>query len=359
LEGKLLTYIDNLSNKYKYCKPEITFSFSDESGEGEIKICNEIVNNSKNNLNCRHLIIGNDADIIVLSMGVKPIYNINILFNGHCGRELVSLKSLLTLFTTFLNKDTTFDIMINSDLRDDFVLVSLLMGNDYLPKMAFVNYIKLWDCYYAFAKENKGTLLENGKFNIKNMKAFVYLIYSNLLSAGKHVTIDTYNKDRVESYLQGLLWCLNIYNTGICNDYSYSYIGCKPVHPYELYFYLFAETIKYEIKTTPPIKSEIYTLLIMPLSAKHLIQKKYHNLMDNELKYIYEAENCTNCKKLKDDYVLTNSKIKTCDNKKLSDKLTKTYNEQFAEYIKHKKTHQQKFNSNDIKYIIKLCDDIK
>ncbi len=359
LENKIQEYIFNLTNKYKFIKPEITFSRSCESDEGEIKICRQIFLNGQQNLNDRHLIIGNDADIIVLSMGVKPVYNINILFNSSGGRELLSLKNLLTSFATILNKNCDMHIISNSDLRNDYVLISLMMGNDYLPKMEFVNYIKLWDAYYTFSKQNNNTLINNGKFNVDNMKIFMHIVYSNLIVAGKKITINTYDKNRVESYLNGLIWCLNTYNTGLCLDYTYTYTGGKSVHPYEIYYYLFAEKFTYNTKHTLPIKSEYYPLLIMPFGAKHLIPEKYHDLMDNELKYLYDLENCGDCKKLKTTYILTGNKMKACDNDILADKFTKMYNDQFAEYNKHKKTHTEKFCSKDINNIIKLCNGIK
>ena len=361
IEDKIEIYIANLINKYKFIKPEMVFSKSCEPDEGEIKICRQVFLNGSGfgQSNDRHLIIGNDADIIVLSMALKPVYNINILFNTNNGRELLSLHKLLESFMTILNKKYDIDLIKNSDLRDDYVLISLMMGNDYFPKMEYVNYIKLWDCYYTFSKQNNGTLINDGKFNVKNMKSFMHLLYSNLTIAGKRVTVKTYDKNRVNSYLNGLLWCLKTYNNGQCTDYTYTYTGGKSVHPYEIYFHLFAENIDYDIKVTIPINSEYYPLLIMPLTAKHLIPEKYHKLMDKELKYIYDMENCTKCKKLKDTYLLTVNKIKTCSNDALAEKFNKMYNEQLCEYTKHKKTHTRKFCSEDINHIIKLCDAIK
>ena len=77
-EKQIRRYINNLSYRYKFTKPTFTTSFSDEPNEGEIKICKKVIQNGKNNLDYRHLIIGNDSDLIVLAMGMKPVYNINI-----------------------------------------------------------------------------------------------------------------------------------------------------------------------------------------------------------------------------------------------------------------------------------------
>jgi 5'-3' exonuclease len=360
LENKIQMYIDNLYKTFKYTKPELKFSKSSECDEGEIKICREIILNGTYNLSHRHLIIGNDADIIVLSMGAKPIYNINILVNenGNKNRMLISLKLLLESFAISLNKNSDMCVMANNNLRDDFVIVSLMMGNDYFPKLAFINYIKLWEFYYIFAKECNDTIINNGKFNIENFKKFAGIIYSNM-NTGKTITVNTYDKDRVTSYLEGLLWCLKIYNSGNCDNYEYAYTGMKSVHPYELYIHLLTNDVTYNEKFSLPVSSDIYSLLIMPASAKHLISPKYYDFMDNELKYLYDMENCIECKQFFNTCKIAKTKVNNCKSNMLLDKFKENYRNKYLEYSAHKKTHTTTFGPDDIKYIINLCDKIK
>ena len=71
VEVMIESYISALITRYKFVKPEITFSKSCEPDEGEIKICKEMIVNGLRNLEHNHLIIGNDADIIVLSMACQ------------------------------------------------------------------------------------------------------------------------------------------------------------------------------------------------------------------------------------------------------------------------------------------------
>lgn len=357
LEKKIDLYINNLSNQYKYIKPEITISKSNISDEGEIKICNKIIVNGMNNLDYTHLIIGNDADIVVLSMGAKPIYNINILFNGGGVHGLLSLKILLELFGEMMGKNPNMIIMANNDLRDDFVIVSLMMGNDYLPKLEYVNSSRLWDCYRDYYKSCGKTLIHDGQFNVDNMKKFIYLVYSTM--SGAHIKFgNNINFENIKSYLDGLLWCLNVYNTGKCYDYNYAYIGSKPIHPFELYYYLFKGDVVYNKNYSLPIDCAMYPLLIMPLSAKKLIPQKYHTLMDNELKYLYDNETCVECMKLKKIYLNSYRKIGETKNEGLKDNYKKIYNEQLNNFREHKKIHIHKFGPTDIDKIIMLCKNI-
>ena len=361
IEDHIQNYINNLQTQYKYTTPEITFSKSSECGEGEIKICKEIIINGTPNLTHTHLIIGNDADIIVLSMGTKPVYNVNILVNENSNknRVLMSLKILLELWAKKLNKSHDIITMANSNLRDDFVLISLMMGNDYFPKLAYINYIKLWDCYYQFSKGTTNTIINNNEFNMPELRRFTQIIYSNLNNAYKHVTLNTYNPTRVNSYYEGLLWCLKIYNTGICTNYEYAYTGKKSVHPFELYIHTINNTIQFTQKNTLPISSSIYPLLIMPSNSKHLIPKKYHSLMDKELKNIYDMENCIECKQLYASCQIAKTKMNSCKSDRLLNKFKVVYREKYIEYNTHKKTHKSSFTVNDIKYIVELCNKIK
>ena len=250
--------------------------------------------------------------------------------------------------------------MANSNIRDDFVLVSLFMGNDYLLKLEYVNYTKLWECYDTFAKQNNGTLINNdGKFHIDNMKTFMSLINSSLSNGYKNMKGSLYDRDRVKSYLNGLLWCFKTYSSGTCTDYSYAYTD-KMVHPYELYLYLCWETVTYETKFSLPISHKIYPLLIMPFSAKNLIPQKFHNLMDNELNYLYNQENCSECKILQNTYKQSYGKIANCKNNLLAEKLKRIYLGHLAKFREHKKIHviTDKFGPTDIENIIRLCKKI-
>lgn len=359
LEKKIELYINNLSNQYKFIKPDITISKSNVSDEGEIKICKQIINNGMDNLDYTHLIIGNDADIVVLSMGAKPIYNINILFNNSNTHELLSLKILLELFGKSLDKNPSMVVMANNNLRDDFVIVSLMMGNDYLPKMEFVNNLRLWDCYKEYYKQTKKTIINDGQLVVGNMVRFMHLIYTTMSKTHIDLVKCDMDIDGIKSYIDGLMWCLDVYNTGKCNDYGYAFTGLKPIHPFELYYYLVKNNnYEYNKKYCLPIDCGMYPLLIMPLTAKKLIPQKYYGIMDGELKYLYDNENCNECMGMKKIYLNTHRKIGETANVSLKENYKKTYLDQLNKFRDHKKTHLHKFGPTDISKIIELCKKI-
>ena len=351
IEDGILLYINKLKSKYKLIKPELIISSASEPDEGEIKICHQLIKNGINNLNAKHLIVGNDSDLIVLAMGMKPIYNINILVRAHNENSLISLKELLKLHATNIEKNAPIEDLAKSSIRDDFVLISLMMGNDYLPKLGYLNYIRLWDTYYYVVKNintEDNLVNEDSSFNMDMIQTLFYNLYNKLSHGQKKTTIQSYQKKRSKSYLEGLLWCLKMYQTGKCPKYDYIYLGDQSPHPYEILLYLQCETEKFNIcSNTDPIPANIYPLLVMPKSASFLIHDKYQEFVDHELKYLYEMEECTVCANYRTEI------------KKLygQEELKKQYHTTIINSTNHKKTHH-KFNVEDIHKIIDLTKKI-
>lgn len=54
--------------------------------------------------------------------------------------------------------------------------------------------------------------------------------------------------------------------------------------------------------TYVPIPSDIYTVIVLPYSAKFLIPQKFHKLLDTKLKYLYDEENCQLCRNYRKHY---------------------------------------------------------
>lgn len=360
-EKKIMLYIGHLQKKYKYLNVKCQTSFSNDPDEGEIKICKQVIKNGKNNLNHKHLIIGNDSDLIVLSMGMKPVYNINILIKGKDRNELISLKQLLHAHCKYLNKDDIIENLCTSAFREDFIILSIMMGNDYLPKVAYINYDKLWKAYKDFILKINRNIIKNDSFDIDAICSFMLIIFNSLPSCYRKVSLHYYNIDRSNSYLEGLLWCVQMYKTGMCPKYDYIYIYNSP-HPYELLFHLCAEkdNIKLIQSDVRPIPNNIYPLIIMPKKASYMLNKNQQKLMNGELKYLYEKEECLICQEK--SKLLKNARIDIfeCDPEKIE--LLKLLKDKFKviekDYKNHLNTHDS-FNIKDINNIIFIANKNK
>ena len=362
IENKLELYIKRLEKQYKFLSPKIYLLSSNLPDEGEIKISKKIIDNGSNNLQAKHLIIGNDSDLIVLGMSMKPIYNINILVKGKNSNELLSIEKLIKNQAQTLNRYDDIDKLIDSNIRDDFVIISLMMGNDYFPKLGYLQHENLWKLYYKFMNDRNDYLVQLNTINNETFQQFIYTIYKSLSPGFQKISPSNVNLEYAKSYLEGLVWCLNMYKTGLCSMYDYIYVGeSKSVHPYELLLYLSSnkDNIKILESDTKPILAEIYPLIIMPKSGSHLLNKKYQELMDNELQYLYEAEECNTCKKSKTELNNINKNKLQYKNKSSDEykQLKKDFSHKYKKYLKHKKIHYTSFNIEDINKILKYASN--
>jgi len=366
IEKFIESYIDSLKHRYKYTSPEFLFSKASECDEGEIKICKQIRQNA-NPLKHNHLIIGNDADLIVLSMALKPVYNINIFVKSQKQNELISLRRLLECNYTNIYKSTPdISIIANSDIRLDFVILSIMMGNDYFPKLAHVNHIKLWKTYYDYFRKratvptisdlqpiaNTDLLIKDNTYNTAQMINFMNTIFNTIKH--KPITSHTYNHDRSKSYLDGLLWCLNMYITGQCPKYDYMYDYASP-HPYELLFHLCSVKCEIPQSNVQPIPIDIYPLIVMPKKAINLIPEKYRKYVNNELAYLYEIESCATCSNLHNNIsrVAKTMYARRKANEGYDD-MKKEYTIYVNEQRAHKQVHTFNFGIADIDKILAI-----
>src|SRR5439155_7525028 len=97
-------------------------------GEAEFKLIRKVLNHEKTST---HLLVSTDADTILMACSVgRPNIHINNLKN------IISIDDLL-------QKHKQKNVVSNNPGKD-FMLVSLLMCNDYLPKLKYVNIDRLW-----------------------------------------------------------------------------------------------------------------------------------------------------------------------------------------------------------------------
>lgn len=341
IEEQIKKYLTETEKKYKFIHPKFILSPSDIPDEGEIKICKRLIDNYNINKNSKNLIIGNDADIIVLSMAVHPITNIDILTSG---TEIVNLNKLLKCHNKIL--DT------NQNIRADFVILSILMRDDYFPKIKFVTFEKIWEAYTNIYKLYQQPLITNNQFNKDILIKFLENLCINISKQFRKTDLIKFKKNQIKNYLEGLLWCLNLYSTGICSKYDYYYSG-PGFHPNQILIYLLMnpeENFNIPKSDIKPLPAHVQSLIVLPKKAQLLILEKYRSLMDSKLKYLYEYENCEICSDLnkKINQIKLESDLENID----------IYNKLHLlkiELKEHKKNHKQ-FKMEDIYNIVQICN---
>ena len=353
-------YIKNRKKWFRYRKVEFKVYPTTIPDEGEIKLLNQLIKNGKKNNYESHLIVGNDADLIVMAIGLKGIHNIDILVKNRRSYDLVSIPKIIIGHNKKYGiiETDSISLLKNCSLRQDFMVLSIMMGNDYFPKVAFTKFDSLWHAYKQTLEKTRTYLTHGNEFNIVVMKRFFTNLVLNLAPQYKKVHFKSYVDQDVDSfkgYLEGLLWCVDMYMNGECPMYDYEYNRTRAINPANMLFFL--ETLKEKIivprSDTTPLSAETCALLLLPKKARCLLPKKYYSLQDTKLKRYYEMEECQICKDSrkeisnlnKEIYALRNMKRKTV---KESAKVNKLHHE----FTTHKKTHATNLTITKIRNMV-------
>lgn len=362
VNSSIKRYLDNLSNHFLFLNP--TFSFKDvtNADEGEIKIQKALLENSKNDPQASHLIVGNDSDLVVLASAVQHITNTYVLCKNKNSNEIISVQKLMKLIRDeYLTINNCIE-NVKDNLHLDFVILSIMIGNDYLPKLNYVNFNILWKSYFD-TKHLYPNLIEGNTFNTDFFIAFLSSIICRIRPPFRKFNKQKFNRSNIKNYLEGLLWCLEMYRTGECPMYDYFYCGDSSVGPIEVLHFLIINNDKIEIprSDTEAISPEIYTLLLIPKKARSLIPDKYQKLIDCELKEYFDNDECCEFKNLySNQYSNCCKEQKKFEMENSDTEVTRTKISEISKrQNKHKLLHQvQKFDINSVKKIIEITQKI-
>lgn len=169
------TLLMQRKNNGKY-PPKIIYSSHLIKGEGEQKIF-DILRSSQIDINSGiHLIYGVDADFFLLSIG-SGLHNLYLSRNDL--HEAYSIDNLKTKIVEVYSTTTPYD----------FVLLSILLGNDFLPKFKIGDdlgsfYNILFETYKEFRKNNDAIIKENSSrrgddkliFSAQRFQTFIEMI---------------------------------------------------------------------------------------------------------------------------------------------------------------------------------------
>jgi len=278
LEEKLSEYFKFVEKSY--C---IKVNYMDAKiDEAELKLKKKIMDIMEENIHDSFIFVTNDADVIIMLATLKNISNVYVYCKSGKENEILSMGKLLDEHTT--------KVGITLNYGNDFALINTMLGNDYLPKINLLDFNKIWTAYTDICKYYKDGIITNEcKINKKFLnKLMTYIIISLKKGFIKKIKIDQIDNTIYENYFDGLTWCFNMYNTGICNRYDYMYVNKLNPNPFGIICNIKNKNIlKLNNTIFDPIDSILYTILVLPQSGKKLIHKKYYDFIDNinKLKY--------------------------------------------------------------------------
>src|SRR5690606_33047154 len=130
--------------------PDLILISSLIPNEGEVKMFAELLKLGDKNKDSTHLIVGNDADLVALSIAARPVNNIYLL-----GRHvLLNINHLLRKVTKCSN---LYEIN-QYKTRYDLVIMSIMGDNDYLPNMGYVTIETLFMVYSKYRSDGYGCI---------------------------------------------------------------------------------------------------------------------------------------------------------------------------------------------------------
>lgn len=365
-------FMDNLNqslNKYiiNLNKRNINvISHISNNGESEYKIMNDIKDRFNINKDKIFGILSNDSDIVVMSCFSPAYNNIRILYKDGPVR-IINIKkfskNLNTQFKNNINIDKHH--LINDDITNrDFAFISLLLGNDYLPKLNYVSLDRLLNCYInTLSKFNYGLFNNDLTINVHSMSHFMMNISLDMDNTNKgwnkKFKLSKINFNMYSNYIEGLLWCMDTYLHCKCRRNDYMYQFDENIYSLGIYYYLKLNyNIIYPFENNYFVPKHINALLLIPSSYIHLIHKKYQKTIEVNFPKLYEEEKCNICINFHKNISNLNQAKVFVNFDDPNEKLT--FNNQLnlltKEYTEHKKIHKE-LSKDDIDLIINFLKD--
>lgn len=260
-----------------------------DPNEAEMKIIGEIIKYP----NDKHLIVSNDADVIVI-VSATMVKNIYVAILQNRTTNIISIDDMIENFVDKYGKNRKYPSM-------EFAFGSLMMGNDYFPKIYSLTFDKIWKTYEESNCEFF-TSVDPIEINIENFNMFITYLVSNMNKSSKnHLKFDNINLNNVGKYIDGLMWCITNYKYGTCEKYDFIYDG-EMVHPLEILIY---STIKkhnfcYPHGKCKSIDLSMYPIIVLPEIANNIYNNKYQSKME-KINFLHTEEKCRICKELADN----------------------------------------------------------
>jgi hypothetical protein len=187
-----LALIESLEHIKKINKKKFEIIVNDDyvDGEADIKIL-DIINTCKDKSYC---LLSKDTDMILISYSLilKNKIEIDIIF---------SLRPLLFI-------DINKLVIKYLNFKNDYILLILLLGNDFLQSVSHINYEILINSYQKYNLHFKKRIIYKNKIKNENLIMFItyYIINKNI-----KFNNNTINYERFIAYYNNLLWTLNYY----------------------------------------------------------------------------------------------------------------------------------------------------
>ena len=333
LNDALLEFIqDKVKNDLVWSKAKVIYSNAFAPGEGEHKILDYIREQRAKpewDPNQVHCMYSTDADLLFLGLQTHEP-NVLILresdaanyqkemqpFEASVTKLNYSFESFELIHFPILRQYMTIDFGCNpmtlERIIDDFIAISFLIGNDFIPEFYDIDIRKgdfndIVDLYKVFNDSGSKFIIENGEFIRENLKEFLSQVVNMFKKAFKeHEKIET-DEEADEAYTEknkeylreryplkveqdfdslcydmacGIMdafnWVLKYYTSGCPSwTWSYPFLYAPPLE----FILPYIEDYESEFEEGEPNLPFMQQLLIFPPQSSHLMPEPLGKLM--------------------------------------------------------------------------------
>ncbi|DBB05165.1 TPA: hypothetical protein ACH3X3_010411 [Trebouxia sp. C0006] len=325
IERSLEFYICQRLQKWRHLQFEL--SGARVQGEGETKIMKRI-NDSTAHSKGSHVIVGNDSDIILMSL-MCPVSKLYILSQQTKGRstkfECISMDALNMLQSSdVLNGASTPGKTASvTGLNMDLVLIAMIVkGNDYLPAVRGIggsaNSLTLWKSYLRLRQSpqwsNQSLVIvdQGSQTAALNADLLVELLSHNPGPQKRESTAANLLPASGEHYAQGLVWVLNMYLQAECPNYRWTHDNEAPSSQQLTQAVKFMKTASsvgssQDSTNTGALLPSVCALSLIPRAGRKHMPQLLQPLMDDDSPVADVFDSCSIC----DQLTLENSQVST------------------------------------------------
>jgi len=216
---------------------QITVSGPSEPGEGEHKIMLQLIRNesAKTCEDENHVIVGTDSDLFLAPVALLngprsvTVARCEESIDAHGRRTALRVcqthrmvESILRQFCNLAAPAFCPTPKEEHRVRLDFLLVTCLRGNDYLPELlSDISAEDLWPRYLRWRSDSAEGLVDwedDSNQPVLSQGAFAEFLgrLGGAWSPQKVTALSA--KEGASQYLEALMWCLETYATGRCPD---------------------------------------------------------------------------------------------------------------------------------------------
>jgi len=141
--------------------------------------------------------------LIAYSLIIKKNLSIDIMINLR-PIKFIDVNKIVTLSKPIFNGKKDIE-----SYGPDYVLLTMFLGNDYLPKISNVNYETILSCYNLYLLHGNNPIISKNKIRKKNLVNFITYIVLNKKVKYNKKNIDL---DRFKIYYNNLSWSLKHYH---------------------------------------------------------------------------------------------------------------------------------------------------